>query len=487
MIENLFPHQSAQQDDIAALKARLETWKECIEYAVFFFTRFSQLEGIHAQKVANLLPKSNKSQSPLALYEPIQGFVEKIQSEMETSREKMQTKVIKPLLELQINANGALKRYNSKVASMKRPLELGRSSAAKAVRIHQKSVEKKVPEFKLDPWLLEKQCRSQLASLTTQENLFTARFKELCQEIRCKEQDMHAEWTRIYETFQSVQNSQWHELQHKMTTIAAQISQAATPVAPVDLDVPEWGSRKLSDFPYQLGQIKTLETATLARPGALLKKRWKPATFVLSETGFLHCLSPLDGRAFYSICLFRPVVQVSMPEAKAHLHVFQITVCPTSEKKSIKYCIKAGSQDQLIHWVSEIKKKIDSYIPTSPPVPLYSPASERRELLEKAITLTPRERQEILENISSQDSIQSPASLARSAESLAPDPRASGSTEQVIGHQESESRATLFPASMEQKAFVKGHHDMADETLECQQDEPFHSTKHETSAAAEAV
>lgn len=84
---------------------------------------------------------------------------------------------------------------------------------------------------------------------------------------------MHAEWTRIYETFQSVQNSQWHELQHKMTTIAAQISQAATPVAPVDLDVPEWGSRKLSDFPYQLGQIKTLETATLARPGALLKKR----------------------------------------------------------------------------------------------------------------------------------------------------------------------------------------------------------------------
>lgn len=31
-----------------------------------------------------------------------------------------------------------------------------------------------------------------------------------------------------------------------------------------------------------------------------------------------------------------------MPEAKAHLHVFQITVCPTSEKKSIKYCIKAG-------------------------------------------------------------------------------------------------------------------------------------------------
>ncbi len=47
--------------------------------------------------------------------------------------------------------------------------------------------------------------------------------------------------------------------------------------------------RSIPSFPYNVQEISVLKKGILLRPSAFLKDSWKPALFVITDSGFLHC------------------------------------------------------------------------------------------------------------------------------------------------------------------------------------------------------
>ena len=102
-----------------------------------------------------------------------------------------------------------------------------------------------------------------------------------------------------------------------------------------------------------------------------------------------------DSNNLISISLSQPRVSVAMlsTDKLLHKHVFEITVSPIPRKDSSasgfnlfwsslikdnpqKWIIKADSEEGMVDWIVCLKKKIESYLPSGPPSPIFtSPAA----------------------------------------------------------------------------------------------------------------
>lgn len=203
--------------------------------------------------------------------------------------------------------------------------------------------------------------------------------------------------------------------------------------------------RTISSFPYEIPDISIIKKGYLYRPGTLTK--WKTSYFVLSSTGFLHCFDgafPKNGTKLptasanqlnglgesdttltedaqnglnasecktslkYSIPLNQPRVQVQMLSGtksnSPHAHSFEICVLPiprskdgfwsklTREPVTHRWVIRAESEEDMVDWIVEIKKKIDSYVPERPPSPLFKLGDSRalsRSATQKSVVESP--------------------------------------------------------------------------------------------------
>ncbi|KAJ3306913.1 hypothetical protein HDU76_004730 [Blyttiomyces sp. JEL0837] len=171
---------------------------------------------------------------------------------------------------------------------------------------------------------------------------------------------------------------------------------------------------------------------------------WKPALYVLTDSGYLHCFQKPHGKiagdhrrhvrasakknlpipasqsiiqreesevpiyqslekpvTFYSIFLGRPgrvfveigdgreVTGESGNAGKSGVRVgefvFSVVVLDSKKLEGSgfrRYEIRAGSEEEMIEWVAVLKAKIEAYIPNGPPAPLYRTPEELQDRLQ---------------------------------------------------------------------------------------------------------
>ncbi|TPX70939.1 hypothetical protein SpCBS45565_g01526 [Spizellomyces sp. 'palustris'] len=201
--------------------------------------------------------------------------------------------------------------------------------------------------------------------------------------------------------------------------------------------------RKLEDFPYPLRAIRIEKQGILYRSGTVRKGHWKPVVAVLTESGWVHCfdtkLSRLTRRATsvggvhigshhmhedgrirsratsetasaseipnsllpltstplptpfkpFSINLASPRINIAPNERKLHQHVFTISLDRRRTGKLFRNSgseleLKAASEEEMLDWISVLNRKIESYLPTGPPAPIFrSPQQLSAELVRR--------------------------------------------------------------------------------------------------------
>jgi hypothetical protein len=181
------------------------------------------------------------------------------------------------------------------------------------------------------------------------------------------EKEIIGDWEKTYKEFGRIKTSEWHELQHKTAASYQDVFQLPSTLKEIPSS-PVWKAKVASEFPYKIEESQVILTSsgTMARPGMFRSKKWKTSRYILSESGYLHCFpikqNPLpEDKPYYSICLFKPIVEVSMPEEKAHLFMMELSVRSTEKKGGKKYQISCKDEKELIFWVAAIRKKI-SYV-----------------------------------------------------------------------------------------------------------------------------
>jgi hypothetical protein len=121
--------------------------------------------------------------------------------------------------------------------------------------------------------------------------------------------------------------------------------------------------------------------------------------------------SATDGKTVlnYSIPLNQPRVQVQMISGskKNSEHTFEICVLPIPRSndgfwskfskdsaKGHRWILKSETEEDMVDWIVEIKKKIDSYVPERPPSPLFKVGESQglsRSATQKSVTEHPEE------------------------------------------------------------------------------------------------
>lgn len=229
---------------------------------------------------------------------------------------------------------------------------------------------------------------------------------------------------------------------------------------------------------------------------------WKPALFVLTESGYLHCFKKAHGitagedkrrrtaekkyglavpptpevlaaeeaeepaydnldkpSTYYSISLAKAGrVSVDVVTDKPNQHIFAIVVQDAGKegKGCTKFEIKAGSEEEMIEWIGCLKAQIDSFIPDEPPMPLFHSATEIQEMVDET-ALRARQsikRSPLTESASSSSNanipIQTSTSMSRSksVSSIIKSPNAATSmptSKSATSINRTDSSATLRP------------------------------------------
>ena len=126
------------------------------------------------------------------------------------------------------------------------------------------------------------------------------------------------------------------------------------------------------DFPIPRDKLyhasKIIKVGTLDRPGTILKSKFRPSIFVLTENGFLHCFKVTNSketldevrddpsRLLYSAYLRLP--KVTVEESQVNVNCMEIVVPRTNRgffgEPEHKYLVRAESKDEVSKWLEAI-------------------------------------------------------------------------------------------------------------------------------------
>ncbi|KAI9183199.1 hypothetical protein H9P43_004116 [Blastocladiella emersonii ATCC 22665] len=274
-----------------------------------------------------------------------------------------------------------------------------------------------------DPWLTEMALHMQLLDNVDRENRYQAAMLAAIDAARECETHCLATLKQIVGEYLELRVTSMPTFRETLVSMQLTIAgyDATWPFASFSADTnlhgsPIWHTpRSVAAFPYRV-EVGTAEgiarQGVILRQGTILKSKWKPSWFVLSDLGFLHCfeeknpayISPApsngsNGRTssslprspteesgvgngakpkmpniLFSICLRQGLTAVNVATNKPYDHSFEIIVQPPREtgifaikKKEMRYLLKAESEESMVDWICAIKRLIAHYAPPPPP------------------------------------------------------------------------------------------------------------------------
>ncbi|KAJ3288411.1 hypothetical protein HK104_008193, partial [Borealophlyctis nickersoniae] len=114
---------------------------------------------------------------------------------------------------------------------------------------------------------------------------------------------------------------------------------------------------------------------------------------------FTYSLSMTPRQNSCSICLSQPRVTVEVDAERRYQHVFHIVIGHSRRKHqlvpglfkgtndTVRFDLRASSEDEMIEWMAALKRKIESYIPDGPPAPIFRTANELEAEVQRKATL----------------------------------------------------------------------------------------------------
>ncbi|KAJ3264258.1 hypothetical protein HDU77_008947 [Chytriomyces hyalinus] len=459
-VSQLWPYSTLQAEKVPHGLNRLVAWKHVVEELTAFAVSIESLERAYAAEYEKLAARLQKLHSTNISFESstgipfhlVQNACESYAQEHTRFEQSVKVACNKQLNELRVELLKKIKCVKTETDVLTRNVSRTRAATIDMITLHEKAKARRVnagPRDKqfMDPWLTERVLYKQLRIMIAVENNYQSQMAALLKNLGEFDEKIVVGLRRVAVDFLTARELQCTAFAVLLANAKGFLSEIETQtpfetyVAETGLlDSSAWESapKRITDFPYEIQEIKVVKQSVMARPFFWSRTGWTQALYVVTDSGYLHCFKKVNGKAkgderrkaavnhrgvgwgfqknqiavvppssemieaelaevpvydnldapstFFSVCLNNSGrISVNVLDDKSNLSVFAIDVYKTPRDKSPhkRYEIKASNEAEMIEWITFLNEKIESYLPQSPPQPLFSASHVIKERLEK--------------------------------------------------------------------------------------------------------
>ncbi|KAJ3130283.1 hypothetical protein HK098_004330 [Nowakowskiella sp. JEL0407] len=441
MIDQYWPYNEQQSQSIGALILRMKNWQKITEKIIGFFIGMKGIEINSAKEYNQLESFLGEFEFEINIqstFQQIKQNLSGLQSEHSILVSHINETILKKLNSLLTSLSKKSKELKSELEKQRSQILQCRKDTLGYINTHEKTYKTSLPQTDqipmdilemdkpsvanddIDPWLTERVLNVKLKYMIQQENEFRSKVAAVIETIKETERNAINEVQVVLADYIGLKKS--HAIENAKLQTILSILNAIDPASlfrSQDAIFDFKSELKLSDFPYSISEIQILKEGVLQRRGKFKKGTWKPIWIILTDSGFLHCFEygkngigkskknvknsdagdlKYDGiktnLALFSVCLKQPIVKVEFISDPVFLNVFEIVVhhrvktpfqIGDPKIRTLKYKLRAASEEEMIDWVAEIHKKIASYIPDGPPEPPFKSPNELLETLDEKL------------------------------------------------------------------------------------------------------
>ena len=308
---DLFPQLKETQEKSQLIVNRLKIWKPFLADLHAFLMCYKDAHT-HIQKEAHrFIGRSLRGnvENPLGTEEVLKNFSAAI-GQLGKNHSDFAAAFDKNIIRLFDDLNSEYQRksrdFSSRLERQFATLKTGRSSFAKAYETHLNSIDRRKgrePSDSLDPWLSEKAVNEQIVTVLSIESESNESIQKVHQEVQDFEKYIIVTLQKLIPALSTVNSHYAAAVQvslKNMSTLCNRIDagaafklyvdkhelgkhhQVSTAKQPADI---QWKTEESNDADVIVKQ------GILGRPGTYRKSVFKPAYYVLTKHGFLHCFN----------------------------------------------------------------------------------------------------------------------------------------------------------------------------------------------------